>query len=771
MKAVIMAGGEGSRLRPLTCDIPKPMARLCGRPVLEYILELLAGHAVEEAAITLRYLPDRIVDHFPGDRFAGIRLRFVEEAEPLGTAGGVKNACVAEDDEVLIISGDAMCDFDLTAFAKFHRQTGADVTILGKRVEDPREYGLIDMAEDGRIIGFIEKPAFSQAISDIANTGIYLLSGRALELIPNDKPYDFAKDLFPLMLEREMRLMCWEGEGYWCDIGDLESYIRCQQDMLARRVRCHIPGVSDEAGNIFAGRPPHRAVRITPPVYIGRHVRIDETAVIESGSVIDDGCYIGQGARVSGSVLLQDSYIARRAKLTGALVCSTATVKNGAMLFEGATVGAGAVVGEKATVNAGIKIWNRKRVPASTLVDTHVKTAAQAREFFDDDGISGQVGVELTPEVAARIGSAVGSLDPAVRVAVGRSTHAGSAVLASALCAGIRSTGASVIDFGENFQTQFEFSMNFCNLPIGVYVRGDNSACIKVMGAGGLPATRAIERGIEGILSRGEFVRCPHDQVGDHVEMSSMAAMYKSQLLRCAPKGLGGCSARVKCHNLVLKNTLREALYKLGCDITGGLTLEVSAQGDKVRIYDPELGYIHHHKIFVWCCLHELEKGEEIAIPFESPQMVDELANGMGRKVLRYFTCPADDSDAQARRLAQKQLWSRDALMQAVIFLSVARSAGSVEALLERMPQFDRTVRTMDTTGNPAALFRGMEGDSAASGRINEGVLLRDRRGVALVRPLKRGTGLKIYAEAVSSEMAAELCDDVERMLREKMEP
>jgi len=769
MKAVIMAGGEGSRLRPLTCDLPKPMARLCGRPILEYILELLAEHGVTSAALTLRYLPHRIVDHFPDGSFGGIPLDFVEEIEPLGTAGGVKNACTGEDDEVLVISGDAMCDFDLSAFIAWHRRQGADATILGKRVDDPREYGLIACDDQGVISGFIEKPAFSQAVSDMANTGVYLLSRRALELIPRDQVFDFAKDLFPLMLSRGMNLRCWEGEGYWCDIGDLDSYIRCQQDMLHGRIRCEIHGHRDADGNIFAGERPSAALRITPPIYLGRHVRVEDSAQLQSGSVIDDGCYIGPSARITASILLQDCHIGRRARLTGALVCATASVGQGAMLFEGATLGAGAFLGEGATVNPGIKIWNNKQIPSMTVAGTHVKTAVQSRAFFDDDGITGEIGVELTPEFMARVGAAVGSLNPNVRVAVGCSGHKGGGVLKAALCAGIRSTGAHIIDFGENFQTQFEFSMNFCALTIGVYIRADNHASVKLFGVGGLPATREMERNIETILARGEFVRCSGEDMGDVAEMTGMSTLYKSQLVRCVPKNLNGCGARVKSSNLAVKNTLIDVLGRLGCDTSDVLTLELSAQGDKARIYDPALGYIRHHMIFTWCCLSELERGQDISIPFDAPRVIDEIGAARGRQVLRYFTCPADDTDAAARRLAGVQMWSRDALMQALMFLSAAKRAGGLGALLERTPVFDRTIRTVEVARNPASLLHDLAGEEK-SGGIAEGVLLRGERGTALVRPLKRGTGIKIFAEAVSAEISAGICDDIEEILRKNME-
>lgn len=762
MKAVIMAGGEGSRLRPLTCDLPKPMARLCGRPVLEYILDLLCRHGIVEAALTMRYLPDRIVEHFPDSRYKSIDLLFVEEDQPLGTAGSVRNACGAGDDNVLVISGDALCDFDLTAAMVFHQQSGADVTILGKRVEDPREYGLIISDGTGRISAFVEKPAFSQAISDLANTGIYILSRRALDMIPPDRAFDFAQDLFPQMLQNGLTLMCREDSGYWCDIGDLETYVRCQQDMLEGKVDCDIHANDDQSGRYFRDARPAGDYVVTPPVYIGRGVRIGDGARIEAGSILDDGCVIEPGARVSGSVILQNGFIGRRARLTGALVCASANIKGGAMLFEGAAVGAGAVVGEKASIGAGVKIWNNKVVSGSVNLTEHVKTGGGKRGWFDDDGISGQVGVELTPEFCTRLGAAIGSLYQGARIGVGFGPHRSAAVLAAAVAAGVQSTGAGVIDFGENFQAQFEFSVNFAGLKAGVFICGDNRASVRVVGPGGLPAGRSLERGVEGILSRGEFVRCGWDDMGDRVEMSGMSTLYRSQLIRCAPSGLTGCAVQVRSRNLAVQSLLREILRRLGCDDGGQLRIEISTQGDKARVYEPASGYIPHHKLLTACAAWRLSRGEDVAVPFDAPHVLDEIAAKHGRRLLRYYLCPADNSDAEARKLAKYQMWSRDGLMQSVMFLHIVRRAGGLGRLMASLPAYERSTRTLPTGESPAGLLRRL---SSESGSVTEGVVLQKDQGALLIRPLKRGAGVKIFAEAHSSESAAELCDFAERLL------
>ena len=298
MKAVIMAGGQGSRLRPLTENVPKPMARLCGRPVVEYILELLAENGIFESVLTLQYLPERLTGHFEGAEFAGVKLSFCEEEAPLGTAGSVKNALGAPDGPALVISGDALCDFPLRQAAEAHRESGAAVTIVTAKVDDPREYGLVVADETDRITGFVEKPSYAQATSELANTGIYILSPEAVNMIPEGRKFDFASDLFPAMLERGMLLKNCTLSGYWCDIGDLGAYRRAQADLLAGRVRCRLRGERDAAGNYFAGRRPAGRYELTPPVWVGEGVRIGGNAQVGEGSVLDDGCTVGAGAQV-----------------------------------------------------------------------------------------------------------------------------------------------------------------------------------------------------------------------------------------------------------------------------------------------------------------------------------------------------------------------------------------------------------------------------------------------------------------------------------------
>ncbi len=241
MQAIIMAGGEGERLRPLTCDMPKPMAPVMGRPVMEYALALLKTHGVTRAAVTLKYLPDAIRSHFGDGRDFGVELTYFTEETPLGTAGGVAQARDYLRETFLVLSGDGLTDCDLTAALRSHVASGAEATMVLTRVEDPREYGLVERDGSGRVTRFVEKPQWSQVRGDAANAGIYILEPGVLDRIPKGTFCDFGRDVFPAMLREGRPIHTFLWEGYWCDIGDLDAYRRANRDALTGRFS--LPGM------------------------------------------------------------------------------------------------------------------------------------------------------------------------------------------------------------------------------------------------------------------------------------------------------------------------------------------------------------------------------------------------------------------------------------------------------------------------------------------------------------------------------------------------
>lgn len=242
MHAVIMAGGRGTRLQPLTRRLPKPMLQLLDRPMMEYIVELLAMHEIRDMTVTVCYMPEAIRGYFGNGSKWDVNIRYQEEPNPLGTAGGVKLACTGINDTVLVMSGDGLTDFDLKEAIEVHRQRKSLATLLLAKVECPLGYGVVNLNENREIVRFVEKPkTWVKGQPYYINTGIYILEPEILAYIPEDRPFDFGHDLFPHLLEMGIPILGHEAEGYWSDVGTLHQYYQSQIDMISGRVQIPLP--------------------------------------------------------------------------------------------------------------------------------------------------------------------------------------------------------------------------------------------------------------------------------------------------------------------------------------------------------------------------------------------------------------------------------------------------------------------------------------------------------------------------------------------------
>lgn len=322
MKAIIMAGGKGTRLYPVSADMPKPMTQLMGLPLMEHIVELLRQNGFTQLCITVGYMADAIMDYFgSGDKF-GVSVEYRVEKEPRGTAGGVA-ACADfyGNDDFLVISGDAACDFDLAGLFEKHKSSGADLTMALYSHPEPLQYGTVLVSPDGRVRSFIEKPDWPRVVTDLVNTGIYIVSPQVTELIPKDTAFDFARDVFPIMQQRDMFILGVKTDGYWCDVGSPSSYLACCIDALSGKLQLKktAPGRREETGGNF----------------ICAGATIDKSAIIKN-SIIHSSGKIGAGSEVTNSVV--DGTIGENCKVSGAVIC------RGAEVADGQTVPAGSVV-------------------------------------------------------------------------------------------------------------------------------------------------------------------------------------------------------------------------------------------------------------------------------------------------------------------------------------------------------------------------------------------------------------------------------------------
>lgn len=340
MKAMILAAGVGSRLDPLTRNVPKPLVPILNRPVMEYLIELLKKHGFNQIMVNLHYLGEHIESYFQDGSKWGVKIEWSREDKLWGDAGSLKRVeDFFRDETFLVIGGDDLTDMDLTRLLKTHREKKALATIALSLVDDPSEYGIALLNEDSRITRFLEKPKGEVIFSNTANTGVYLFEPEIFELIPHNIFYLFGKQVFPFLLDQHLPLYGHLTAAYWKDVGDLKIYQQTHRDMLEGRVSARI-GLEEIRKFVWVGKN----VEIDPtaeigyPVAIGDNVRILSGSRVLENTVIGNNCTVEEGATVEASILWEGSRVMRNTHLVRCVVGRECMVKTNVAIFDGIIV-------------------------------------------------------------------------------------------------------------------------------------------------------------------------------------------------------------------------------------------------------------------------------------------------------------------------------------------------------------------------------------------------------------------------------------------------
>ena len=366
LQAVILVGGEGTRLRPLTARTPKPMLPLVDRPLLAYTFEHLARHGVDRAVLSCGYLPTQIEAHF-GERHGRLALSYRVEPTPLGTGGGIRFGAEGISSTFVALNGDVLHGADLGAMLAFHRERGAAGTILLAPVDDPSRYGLVRCAEDGRVRAFVEKPRAEEIDTNLINAGLYVLEPKVLELVEPGGPVSIERDVFPRLVEAGS-LYGFRLDGYWRDIGTPESYLEAHRDALERNFASEL---GDSLGSdytlIAADARVAEGARLVPPVYVGAGALIEAGARVGSLAVIGAGARIGAAAEIDSAVVAAGARVGARTKVVGSIVGEQAEVGAGCQIRGLSVVGPGATVGERNMLDHGIRIAAGETISSDAL--------------------------------------------------------------------------------------------------------------------------------------------------------------------------------------------------------------------------------------------------------------------------------------------------------------------------------------------------------------------------------------------------------------------
>lgn len=371
MKAVVMAGGEGTRLRPMTSSMPKPLLPVANRPIMEHVLRLLKRHGLSETVVTVQFLASLVKNYFGDGEELGMELTYANEEKPLGTAGSVKNAEEAlKDDAFLVISGDALTDFDLTDLIRFHKEKGALVTVCLTRVPNPLEFGITIVDEEGKVERFLEKPTWGQVFSDTVNTGIYVMEPEVFNYVDPDVPVDWSGDVFPQLMKEGRPIFGYVAEGYWEDVGTHESYVKAQADVLEGKVQVEMDGFEISPGVWIAeGAEVSPDAVLRGPLYIGDYAKVEAGVEIREHTVVGSNVVVKSGAFLHRAVIHDNVYIGPHSNLRGCVIGKNTDIMRAARIEDGAVIGDECLVGEESIIQGNVRVYPSRRsrpAPSST---------------------------------------------------------------------------------------------------------------------------------------------------------------------------------------------------------------------------------------------------------------------------------------------------------------------------------------------------------------------------------------------------------------------
>ena len=824
MKAVIMAGGEGSRLRPLTSNQPKPLLPIANRPMMEHVIDLLRRHGITDIVVTLAFMPDAIRQHFGDGSDYGVSIEYVVEREPLGTAGSVRNAAHLLTDTFLVISGDVLTDIDLSEIIRFHEEKQAMVTIGLTPVSNPLEFGIVITRADGSIERFLEKPSWGQVFSDTVNTGIFVVDPAVLDEVPEGQQVDFSGEVFPKLLADGAPLYGAVAHGYWEDVGTLESYLRAHHDVLDRTVVVDVPGFAVRDGVwLGEGVDVHPDAAIEGPAVLGDNCRVESGVRLGPYTVLGNDVRVRSGVDLERVVLLDHCFIGRGAQLRGTVAGRSCDFRDHARVETGAVLGDDCFVGAGAMLNAGVRVFAGKEVEAGAVVNTSIVWESRVqRSLFSPRGVTGLANVDLTPELSARLAMAWAStMKIGDSVVVSRDTSRSARMLKRAAMAGLNAAGVNVIELEARSIPVTRLITSSPGAKGGMTFRLDpedpDRAIIQFFDEAGIDLDSNAQRKIERVLQRQDFRRSLASEVGD-ISVPARAleryAVAVTDIVNLGEIQDHQFKVVVDYSHGSMAGVLPDVLGKLGADVLGvnpyastpgviehdldrqsaavaelvrtsgaDLGVVIDPTGERARFIDDD-GRVLDDVTAALCVLSLLrDTGPYTAVlPVNAPSIATELVDSIGGQVI-----PAPLATSAMQRLSVDEhagvgvnfdggfmfpgfLSAFDAAAAFVVMLQLlTRTGRHLSEVAAALPAVHLAVDSVPTPweSKGQVMRQLIEKSSASTQVLLDGVKLILDDGWVLCLPDPDEPVTRIWAEAHTDRAARQLVEEYGRRVRQ----
>jgi Nucleoside-diphosphate-sugar pyrophosphorylase involved in lipopolysaccharide biosynthesis/translation initiation factor 2B, gamma/epsilon subunits (eIF-2Bgamma/eIF-2Bepsilon) len=563
MKAVVMAGGFGTRIQPLTNSIPKPMLPILNKPMMEHIIKKLKSVGINEIVVLLYFKPEVIQNYFKDGSDLGIKINYVLPDDDYGTAGAVKKAQKYLDERFIVVSGDLVTDFDFKEIIGFHNAVNSKLTITLTSVEDPLQFGVVITDKDGKILRFLEKPGWGEVFSDTINTGIYVIEPEILDYIPDNIPFDFSKDLFPKLMKEGITLYGYNAKGYWRDVGNPESYREVNKDILKEKVKIDFEGekLVYPSGVLYTKTKDLPAsLEIVGKVVLDENVKLEENIILEN-VVVGKNCHIGKNTYIKDSVLWWDVKIGDNCRFLNSVICNNNIIENNVRAEHGVIIAEGCEIKDNVTFEKDVIIWPNKLIEEGSIISSNLIWGDKWKSsLFEGGKVSGRTNIELSNEMTAKLAASFGSILPLGKtILMSRDYHRASRMLKRSFLGGLLGSGLNVIDLKLMPLPVMRFLLSNTDSIGGVHFRQspENPTITEILfyDNDGLLIDTNTEKSIERIFFRESFRRVNYNEIGEIKDEPLPLKSYKEKFL-----------------SLIDQESIKSHKFKIIADLLNGST-------------------------------------------------------------------------------------------------------------------------------------------------------------------------------------------------------
>lgn len=738
MKAIINATEEGTFLKPLTSTKPTSMLTVCCQQIIGIIAEQLCSCGFDEICIQINNRCEEI-KNFVSSKNYPAKIHFMPTQKNLC---GIKNAFPKCDEPILYINGNCICDFNFKSIYSYHLANKSMVTVVTVENKET-DYGVVCSKSDGQIKCFIENPSQSQGEGNGANTGIYVINPLCFDFFPENTDFSFIHDVFPAMIHDGIKITEYCGRGYWQAVSDIGKYRKLQWDILDGKVNLKLPDVyksivvKDQCN-----------VRILPPAYIGKNVRLGENTVVGPYCVIGDNTVVGDNVKIHNSIIGNENQIDGGAKLNGVVMGDNCRINKNVTAYENTMIGDGVTVLKDAVIKQNVRIWPNKQIKSKTVVTENVKYSFNCEEY-------------ISPDLCCRFGSALGSSALGKRVGIAFDGKSLSRAMLMCIAGGLLAMGSRVWTFYDALLPQLYFYTAYCSLDSGIYVSSKNNAVtIKAFRKGGMPLNSGEERELRKRIENKGFLPCNGRHCKSLSDMSGVGLMYERELLNQCQEDLKTVKAKFICQNDKVRLLLEDAFKYSGGSSGDDYIFSLSENGEDVTLSDKYGNEFSKEQMLAVCCMIEFMYGNSVAVPYKAPQVIDYTAKKYKCFVYRYGK--ENIYDEKMIKLAFKQGFVRDSLFLCMKVLNAVKITGmNFSDLIKSLPDYKKTEQTINIDYPVYDLYKILsEGDSPVE--MNEwGAQVRRNNANALILPIDKGKRIRIISEASMAETADSFMDQI----------